>query len=161
MRETDVVVKRTSDVGFVQDSDRHGALQRLSQQLLILPTIFDISGAELTMEYIPGDEGLSTKNAHVAGLSLKCLHGQTGYPFPVLTGVRWLREKARQVLSGHDIEQEAIPDLGVESSDIALIHTEPVQVISRADGTVAFIDIEGIGMGSKYQPFKGGKPVLI
>lgn len=44
-----------------------------------------------------------------------------------------------------------LPDLGVESNDLALVHTEPVQVINRADGTVAFIDIEGIGMGSKYQ----------
>lgn len=150
-RTADVVVKKTSDIGFVLDSSRHSALQRLSQQQPFLPTIYDISGDELKMEYIPGEEGLSLQNARKVGSALKRLHNLKEYPFPVFTGIEWLHELAEQALTAYDREAEWLPPPSVDPDDLALIHTEPVQIITRADGTVVFIDIEGIGMGSKYQ----------
>jgi hypothetical protein len=150
-RTADVVVKKTADIGFVLDSSRHAALQRLSQQQPFLPTIYDISGDELKMEYIAGEEGLSLQNARKVGIALKRLHNLKDYPFPAFTGIDWLHELAEQALAAHDREAEWLPVPLIDPGDLALIHTEPVQVISRSDGTVVFIDIEGIGMGSKYQ----------
>ena len=150
-RKRDLVVKKTSDVGFARDPDRQRTLKRLSGELEVLPTISDIKGDELIMEYIPGEEGLSTGNVESVGEALRYLHGQTGYPFPVSTGTGWLRELASQALSDRSIEPELLPDLTPDPGDNRLIHTEPVQVITKGNGTVVFIDIEGIGMGSRYQ----------
>ena len=33
----------------------------------------------------------------------------------------------------------------------SLIHSEPGQFIEKEDGSIVFIDFEGIGMGSRYQ----------
>jgi hypothetical protein len=167
-RTADVVVKKTSDTGFVLDSSRHRALQRLSHQQPFLPTIYDISGNELKMEYIAGEEGLSLQNARRVGMALKRLHNLKDYPFPVFTGSEWLHKLAEQALANHNRRAEWLPASPVDPGDLALIHTEPVQVITRADGTVVFIDIEGIGMGSKYQDLGflyytatyAGKPAL-
>jgi len=146
-----VVEKRTSDVGFVLDKQRHGALVRLSQSLDFLPTIYEIKGDKLKMEFIPGEEGLTAGNARRAGNALRRLHSQLDYPFPIFTGTDWLFDLAGQALNTHQISPVVLPDLPVAMEDQVLIHGEPMQLITRPDGGVVFIDIEGMGMGSRYQ----------
>jgi hypothetical protein len=103
------------------------------------------------MEFISGHEGITPNNAPRAGAALRLLHEQRNYPHPCVTGLSWLLDLANRNLSLANISLVLPPRLNAEFPIDALIHSEPVQLIEREDGSIVFIDFEGIGMGSRYQ----------
>jgi hypothetical protein len=150
-REGCLVAKTTSDRGFVQSAARQRDLVVLSQRLAVLPRIDRIEGPVIYMEYIEGSEGLTLKNARRAGQALRQLHEQRDYPHPCFTGVAWLIEGANDSLARTDRDLRIAPEVAVEYPADALIQTEPAQFIEKPDGSIVFIDFEGMGMGSRYQ----------
>jgi hypothetical protein len=148
-RNGEFLIKLTSDEYFSKSKERQNALMALTKQLSILPTIYEINESQIKMEFISGFEGITVENALQTGLNLKLLHTQTCYPFPISTGTEWLREKAIQAAPIKAKDTSAI-DFKTFESNLVLIHGEPTQVINRPNGEVVFIDIEGIGMGSRY-----------
>jgi hypothetical protein len=103
------------------------------------------------MEYIDGQEGLTINNARQAGEALRHLHAQRGYPYPCMTGLEWLIQFANENLEQQNMEFRISSEIAREYPVDSLIHSEPVQFIEQKDGTIVFIDFEGIGMGSRYQ----------
>lgn len=148
-RDSEFLIKHTSDEDFSKSRKRQIALMRLAGRLGILPAIYEIKGSRIKMEFISGPEGITVKNAFQTGLNLRILHAQTAYPFPVSTGTEWLCEKAVRAFPA---KAKDITAAGLEpfDNDLVLIHGEPTQIRIRPNGEVVFIDIEGIGMGSKY-----------
>jgi hypothetical protein len=149
-RNGDTVCKHSSDVSFVESPDRQRDLIALSQRLRCLPRIDSITDGMLTMAFIAGHEGLTVDNADAVGQTLRLLHRQTGYPHACTTGLDWLIDMAHMNLShaGSDRVLEGFADILVDDT---LIHTEPVQLIETADSQIVFIDIEGMGMGSRFR----------
>lgn len=145
------VEKSSSDAEFTSNSDRQRDLLALSHRLAILPRIDRIESPLIFMEYIEGHEGLNEDNAPNAGQALRLLHAQTDYIHPCMTGVAWLIQLANENLA-QSMHRLRI-DEGIEAKypPDALIHSEPVQLIQRPNGAIVFIDIEGIGVGSRYQ----------
>jgi hypothetical protein len=103
------------------------------------------------MEYIDGQEGLAIQNARRAGQALRILHQRRDYPHPCMTGLAWLIHLANENLEQTNHTQRISPNIIAEYPPDALIHSEPVQYIEKTDGSIVFIDFEGIGMGSCYQ----------
>jgi hypothetical protein len=103
------------------------------------------------MEYVDGQEGLTKQNAPQAGKALRLLHEQRTYPHACMTGLNWLIELANDNLAQINHNQRISIEVTSEYPSDALIHSEPVQLIEKDDGSVVFIDFEGIGMGSRYQ----------
>jgi thiamine kinase-like enzyme len=58
---------------------------------------------------------------------------------------------ANDNLAQMDTSQRILPEIEADYPCDALIHSEPVQFIEKKDGSIVFIDFEGIGMGSRYQ----------
>ena len=123
----------------------------LSRRLTLLPRIDHIESPLIFMDYIEGHEGLNEGNARLAGQALRLLHAQTDYMHPCMTGVEWLIQLANEnlVQSTHGLRIDE--GFARAYPPDALIHSEPVQFIQRPNGDIVFIDIEGIGMGSRYQ----------
>ncbi len=146
-----LVEKVSSDQDFVNNKARQNDLIALTHKVAILPTIDHITGQSIYMEYIDGQEGLIKQNAQQAGKALRILHEQQNYPHPCMTGVSWLIELANDNLAQMNLSQRISTEVASEYPNDALIHSEPVQLIEKKDGSVVFIDFEGIGMGSRYQ----------
>lgn len=146
-----LVEKASSDAEFISNDDRQRDLLALSRRLAILPRIDRIESPRIYMDYIEGHEGLNQGNACLAGQALRLLHAQTDYMHPCMTGVEWLIQLANENL------MQSTHSLRIDEGFVrayptdALIHSEPVQFVQRASGAIVFIDIEGIGMGSRYQ----------
>jgi len=102
------------------------------------------------MEFIAGQEGLTEHNARRAGKALQQLHGQAGYAHLCMTELDWLKGLASQNLATMESPNIDLAGFLSDSPIDALIHSEP-QFIERPDGSIVFIDIEGIGRGSRYQ----------
>ncbi len=149
-REGNIVVKISSDVAFVQDHQRQNDLISLSQALDILPRIYRIDPPALRMDYVAGHEGFTRTNAFRVGETLRQLHDrQQTFPHLCTTGISWLVEMAEGVQVPDDICRWMAVALAEEYPSDALILTEP-QFIERRDGSIVFIDFEGIGVGSRY-----------
>jgi len=151
-RVGDHVEKRTSDLAFVQDVPRQQDLIALSQRVSFLPRITHIDGDLIVIEFVEGAEGLTERNAFRLGESLRLLHDQNenSYPHPCHTGVDWLIDLANDTLAQSTRSTRISPEIKRHFQDDALIHSEP-QFIDTTDGRIVFIDIEGIGRGSRYQ----------
>jgi hypothetical protein len=147
----DHVEKVTSDRAFAEDRDRQTALIELSRRTALLPRISQVDGATILMETIGGNEGLTEHNAEQAGTSLRLLHDLNGFSYPCLTGVDWLVLLANTALARANCSTRVAPGLAQHFQNDALIHSEPTQFIEANDGRIVFIDIEGIGRGSRYQ----------
>ena len=149
-RKGDLVEKTSSDLTFIQSNERQADLIALSRGLAILPDIIRIAGESIAMEFVEGEEGLTIDNAKRTGGALRLLHAQGGYPHACMTGVEWLFDLTNVNLAkiGRHLLDKAMLS---EYPDDALIHSEPVQFIEKKDGSIVFIDFEGIGMGSRYQ----------
>jgi hypothetical protein len=145
------VEKVTSDRAFAEDTGRQTALIDLSRRTTILPRIARVEGATILMEYIDGNEGLTELNAQQAGASLRLLHNLSGFTHPCLTGVDWLVLLANTNLARANSPTRVSQGLTQHFGNDALIHSEPTQFIETNDGRIVFIDIEGIGRGSRYQ----------
>lgn len=146
-----LVEKVSSDQGFIDSQERQRDLIALAQQLPVLPRIDHIASPSIFMEYVEGKEGLTQQNTPRAGKALRLLHEQQGYPHPCLTGLDWLIELANENLAQMNLSQRIPFEITGEYPHDALIHSEPTQLIEKTDGTIVFIDFEGIGMGSRYQ----------
>ncbi len=149
-REGPFVAKASSDQTFLEEPDRQRDLMALSRHLTLLPHIDRLDQGILYMEFVEGHEGLTEHNAQRAGMALRQLHARHDYPHPCTTGVWWLIHMANENLARVNSDYRVDADLETQYPDDALIHSEPVQFIERPDGTIVFIDIEGIGMGSRY-----------
>lgn len=149
-RTGQLVEKVSNDEAFVQNTYRQKALLALSQELPVLPRIDRIDGPSIYMEYIDGKEGLTKHSARKAGRALRLFHSQRSYPYSCITGAAWLVDMANYNLAEANaslrIPVEVVNDYPID----ALIFGEP-QWIEKKDGSVVFIDIEGMGMGSRYQ----------
>jgi hypothetical protein len=150
-RSGDLVEKVSSDGEFCANPARQRDLIALSRRLGILPRIERIDGAALIMAFIAGEEGLTRANAARVGQALRVLHAERGYAHPCMTGMAWLLEAANARLGQISPGRQLPADFLAAYPADALIHSEPVQLIEQADGSIVFIDFEGIGMGSKYQ----------
>lgn len=147
----DRVEKVSSDEVFAHSKERQAHLIALSRQTAVLPRIYQIKDQVILMEYVPGEEGLSRQSARAAGKALRELHGLgADYPFPCLTGLGWLIELANENLAQMGSSQRIGPEIMQEYPTDALIHSEPGQYIEMQDGSIVFIDIEGIGLGTRY-----------
>ena len=141
-----LVEKISSDDSFTSSKERQSDLITLSHKLDILPKIDHIAGRSIFMEYVEGKEGFTVHNARQVGKGLRLLHEQRKYPHPCMTGLDWLIQMAHKNYGHKDFS-----DFKAEYPIDALIHSEPAQLIEKKDGDIIFIDIEGIGMGSRYQ----------
>jgi hypothetical protein len=150
-RSGGLVEKFTSDHVFSKDIDRQQDLINLSRRLAVLPRIMRIEGSLIVMEFIEGNEGLTRQNAFRAGRSLRLLHEQRTFTHPCLTGVGWLIELANANLIRSGAARRVSPDSAKHFPNDALIHADPVQLIESPRGEIIFIDIEGLGFGSRYQ----------
>jgi len=150
-RNGNFVEKVTSDQDFINSKARQNDLMALTRKITVLPYIDHITGSSIYMEYVDGQEGLTKLNARQTGKALRILHEQQGYPHPCMTGVNWLIEIANDNLAHMNLSQRISSEVTSEYPNDALIHSEPVQLIEKKDGSVVFIDFEGIGMGSRYQ----------
>jgi len=150
-----LVEKTSNDESFTSSQERQKDLLALSRKLDSLPTIDHITGKSIFMEYVVGREGMTTDNALQAGKALRLLHEQTDYQHPCMTGLDWLIQLANENLALCDGRREDFSGFKGEYPIDALIHSEPGQFIEKEDGTIVFIDIEGIGMGSRYQDLGG------
>jgi len=146
-----LVEKISSDDSFTSSPERQRDLLALSHKLDILPKIDHITGESIFMEYVVGREGMTTDNAFQAGKALRLLHEQTDYPHLCMTGLDWLIQLANENLAQYGGRYEEFSDFRREYPVDALIHSEPGQFIEKQDGSIVFIDIEGIGIGSRYQ----------
>jgi hypothetical protein len=149
-REGNTVVKISSDADFVQSAPRQRDLMALSAGLPVLPRIHRIDPPAIYMDYVEGREGFAMDNAARAGHALWRLHAQQAYSHVCNTGMDWLLALAGPHLSHFGDRDQAGAALHAEFPLDALIHSEP-QFIEKPDGSIVFIDIEGIGMGSRYQ----------
>ena len=145
------VRKITADGAFAQNLVRQKDLISLSRRLKILPRIIRVEGDLIEMEFIGGSEGLTAQNAFQAGASLRLLHDRRDFPHPCLTGIGWLIEMANANLIRAGASMRFSEDLARQFQNDALIHSEPTQFIESTDGEIVFIDIEGVGLGSRYQ----------
>lgn len=148
-REGDIVVKVSSDEAFVQDRQRQKDLIALSQVLDVLPRIHRIDPPALRMDYIAGHEGFTLNNARRAGDALRRLHDHQPFAHGCTTGVDWLAMMAGDVQLPNDMRRWTAGALEQEYPADALILAEP-QFIERQDGSIVFIDFEGMGAGSRY-----------
>lgn len=146
-----LVEKISSDESFTSSKQRQKDLSALSHKLDILPKIDHITGKSIFMEYVAGREEMTTDNALRAGKALRLLHEQTDYRHLCMTGLDWLIQLANENLAQCNGRYEDFSGFKGEYPIDALIHSEPGQFIEKEDGTIVFIDIEGIGMGSRYQ----------
>ncbi len=147
----DQVEKVTSDCALSQDMDRQTALIDLSRRTAVLPRISKVDGATIIMEFVGGNEGLTKLNAQQAGASMRLLHDLNGFSHPCQTGVDWLVLLANTNLARANCSTRVAPGLAQHFQNDALIHSEPTQFIDTNAGRIVFIDIEGIGRGSRYQ----------
>jgi hypothetical protein len=145
-----LVEKITSDEGFMADPERQVDLVSLSRELDVLPRIERIHGRSIWMEYIAGQEGLEQHNARRAGIALRRLHERRDYQHDCFTGVDWLVLLASENLMRAGLAFSGLAGFEAEYPADALIHSEP-QFIEKENGSIVFIDIEGIGRGSRYQ----------
>jgi len=146
-----LVEKISSDESFTSSKERQKDLLALSHKLDILPKIDHITGESIFMEYVVGREEMTTDNALQAGKALRLLHEQSDYQHLCMTGLDWLIQLASENLAQYNGRHEDFSGFKGEYPIDALIHSEPGQFIEKEDGTIVFIDIEGIGMGSRYQ----------
>ena len=146
-----LVEKVSSDRGFIKSKKRQRDLIALSQKIDVLPTIEKIEKTSIYMEFVAGKEGLTIQNAQRAGMALRLLHDQRGYPHPCFTGLAWLIELANENLALFNDTRRISPEMIEYYPNDSLIHSEPGQFIEKKDGSIVFIDFEGIGMGSRYQ----------
>jgi hypothetical protein len=145
------VTKTTTDLTFLESEQRQQDLIALSQQVACLPRIHKVEQGTLYMDYVAGREGPTRNNARQAGGALRTLHDQVGYPHDCATGLWWLIELANQNLQAAGHATQIDHDIEVMYPADALIHSEPIQFVQRLDGSIVFIDIEGIGMGTRYR----------
>lgn len=150
-RSGGLVEKLTADLAFSNDADRRQDLIFLTRRLAILPRIMRVEGSLIVMKFIEGNEGLNRENAFRVGTSLRLLHDQQNFMHPCLTGVAWLIEMANANLIQSGAAARIPKDLARHFPNDAVIHSEPTQLIESARGEIVFIDIEGIGIGSRYQ----------
>jgi hypothetical protein len=149
-RKGDLVQKISNDEGFISSRARQRDLIALSRRIPVLPRIEGVQGHSIYMEYVEGREELTEQNARRAGQALRLLHEQRGYQHPCQTGLQWLIHMANENLARTGSHQD-FADFATGYPMDALIHSEPVQFIEQKDGSIIFIDIEGIGMGARYQ----------
>ncbi len=149
-RTGDIVVKASSDATFVQSEHRQKDLLSLSSKLDIFPRIHRINPPAIYMEYVEGVEGFTNTNAQKAGQALRRLHEQREYQHPCMTGLNWLVDMANSNLSQLVDAGQIGEELEAEYPCDALILSEP-QFIEKQDGSIVFIDVESVGMGSSYQ----------
>ena len=162
------VEKISSDESFTSSQERQKDLIALSQKLDILPSIDHFAGRSIYMEYIKGHEELTGHNARQAGKALRLLHEQRDYQHLCMKGLDWLIKMANENLARNHYSFRDFSTFKAEYPIDALIHAEPDQFIEKEDGTIVFIDIEGIGMGTRYQDLgsiyyltmKDAKPVI-
>jgi hypothetical protein len=148
----DRVEKISSDETFSHSKERQDHLVTLSRHAAVLPRIYHIKDQVICMEYVQGEEGLTRQSAYNAGQALRKLHSLGGdYPYPCMTGLEWLIALANENLAQLNAGQRVNAEIGHEYPLDALIHSEPVQLLHKQDGSIVFIDIEGIGLGSRYQ----------
>ena len=150
-RKGNLVEKVSSDQTFMDSQVRQNDLVALSLKIAVLPHIDHVDKQAITMEFIEGREGLTEHNAQRAGQALRLLHEQRDYPHPCMNGVDWLVQMANTSLAHLTYGPRIMAEIGAEYPSDALIHSEPVQFIETQDGSIVFIDIEGIGMGTRYQ----------
>jgi thiamine kinase-like enzyme len=150
-RSGNLVEKISNDDSFTSSKERQKDLVALSHRLVILPRIDRITGQSIFMEYIEGHEELTEHNARQAGNALRLLHEQSDYQHPCMTGLDWLIQTANENLTQSNYSYQDFSGFKAEYPIDALIHSEPAQFIEKEDGTIVFIDIEGIGMGTHYQ----------
>ncbi len=150
-RKGRLVEKVSSDQAFIESEARQIDLAALSRSLAILPDIDRIESPSIFMEFVEGREGLTLRNAPQAGKALRLLHEQAEYPHPCMTGLHWLIDLANENLALIHHDRRIPLELAKEYPPDTLIHSEPVQLIEKKDGSVVFIDFEGMGMGSRYQ----------
>jgi hypothetical protein len=150
-RKDNLVEKISSDQNFMHCKERQKDLIALSRKTAVLPRIDHIDNQTIHMEYVDGQEGLTEQNALRAGESLRLLHDQRGYHHFCMTGLNWLIEMANDNLARMDHSERISSEIESEYPCDALIHSEPNQFIEIKDGSIVFIDFEGIGMGSCYQ----------
>jgi hypothetical protein len=150
-RKGNLVKKISSDQTFMQSKERQQDLTALSWNLDLLPRIDRIDRHAIYMEYVDGREGLTEHNVLRAGAALRRLHDQRGYPHECMTGVYWLIEMANENLARMGRSERIPAEIEAEYPCDALIHSEPTQLIEKNDGSIVFIDFEGIGMGSRCQ----------
>jgi hypothetical protein len=150
-RKGNLVEKVSSDQSFIQSKERQKDLVALSQRIAVLPRIDHIASPSIYMEYVDGQEGLTKQKAPQAGKALRLLHEQRGYLHPCMTGLSWLIEMANDSLAQRNFRERIPFEVTSEYASDALIHSEPSQLIEKNDGSIVFIDFEGIGMGSRYQ----------
>jgi hypothetical protein len=146
-----LVEKISSDQTFIHSKERQKDLMVLSKKLSILPRIDRIDKQAIYMDFVDGGEGLTEQNARRAGKALQLLHEQSDYPHPCMTGLKWLIQIANDNLARMNYGQLIITEIETEYPSDVLIHSEPTQFIEKQDGSIVFIDFEGIGMGSRYQ----------
>jgi hypothetical protein len=146
-----LVEKISTDDSFTSSQERRKDLLALSHKLDILPKIDHITGKSIFMEYLVGHEGMTIDNALHAGKALRLLHEQTDYQHLCMTGLDWLIQLANENLAQYNGRYEDFSSFKSEYPIDALIHSEPGQFIEKEDGSIVFFDIEGMGMGSRYQ----------
>jgi len=148
-REGDVVVKEAPWPSGMVGAGRIRALIAASRELDCLPEIYQATPEKLCMQYIPGVEGLTAESAVALGRALRSLHGFVAFDQPICNGMPWLFEKANQALN--KVGRSALdPCLAGLFEEDAVVHGEPTQIILMADGSVRFIDFDGMGGGSKF-----------
>lgn len=145
-----LVEKLTTDYSFAKEIDRQQDLISLSRCLKILPRILRAEGSLIVMEFIEGHEGLTRNNAFQVGRSLRLLHEQHTFTHPCSNGVGWLIELANDNLTRSGASIRIPQDWAEHFPNDALIHGEPTQLIESVEGKIVFIDIEGVGFGSRY-----------
>lgn len=153
MRKGNLVEKISSDRAFMHSRERQKDLIALSQKIAILPRIDHIDTQAIYMDYVDGQEGLTEHNAQQAGKALRLLHEQRDYQHPCMTGLKWLIQLANDNIARMDHRQLMMDEILPAYPTDALIHSEPTQFIEQKDGSIVFIDFEGIGMGTRYQDF--------
>jgi hypothetical protein len=146
-----LVEKISNDDSFTSSKERQKDLMTLSRKLDILPRIEHIASQSIFMEHVQGQERLTEHNARQAGKALRLLHEQHDYPYPCMNGLDWLIQMANENLAHNNYDRKDFSSFKVEYPIDALIHSEPSQFIEKEDGAIVFIDIEGIGMGTRYQ----------
>lgn len=152
-RKGNLLEKISNDRAFIKSKNRQKDLMALSKKLSILPRIDHFEGQSIYMDYIEGQEGITEHNARQAGKALRLLHERRDYPHPCMTGLRWLILLANDNIARMDHRQLMIDEILPGYPIDALIHSEPTQLIEQKDGSIVFIDFEGIGMGTRYQDF--------
>jgi len=150
-RKGNLLEKISNDQNFTSSTERQKDLVALSQKVDVLPRIDHIDSQSIYMEYVEGQEGLTEQNARQAGKALRLLHERRDYQYPCMTGLEWLIQMANENLARMGCSQRVLAEIEAEYPSDALIHSEPVQFIEKRDGAIVFIDIEGIGMGTRYQ----------